>query len=79
MKSVGDAPRTRPQRLSTHRGDPVQVTESALLRQAWQAVTLAIGAARIHRKPAPRTSVRRFKTAARRGSYPAKRRGTGLS
>jgi hypothetical protein len=43
------------------------------------AATLTIGSARIHRKPAPRTSVRRFKTTARRGSYPAKRRGTGLS
>jgi hypothetical protein len=51
MKSVGDAPCTRPQRLSTLHGDPVQVKRIGSSAQVWQATTLAIGAARFRRSP----------------------------
>ena len=52
MRKCRRRPGTRPQRLSTRHGDPVQVSRIGSFAQAWQAATLAIGAARFRRKPA---------------------------
>jgi hypothetical protein len=79
MKSIGDAPCTRPQRLSTLHGDPVQVKRIASSAHVWQAATLAIGAARFRRKPAPGLPSAASTPRGGRGSHRAKRCGTGFS
>jgi len=73
------ARRTQPSSTRARHGDQVQVRRIGSFGVCMGAATVAMGSARIHRKPAPGLQSVASRPTARCGSYPAKRRGAGPS